>query len=220
MLNKNFLFFCAAWSLLLQSPCAAAQTTNTNIQGLLVFTSQIRASTCVFALANSVGNNRFLFQLPELRTNLLNENNFGPVSRLDLSFQSPVANPSCTLASGARAQLVFDSALAAVAPRTGLLRNTATNRPAQNVFMQLGLIGQDGSFGPLDLNQPQALNQALTSAAETSPSRLNLTLGIRYVASRSFNLQTANLQALSASATEEVSAGNVAVFLPFLLKLN
>jgi hypothetical protein len=46
-----------------------------------------------------------------------------------------------------------------------------------------------------------------------------LTLGIRYVAARSFLAQNAG-QATDRQGSQDVSAGNVSVFLPFLLKVN
>jgi len=211
---------CSAVALLLQSPLAHAQLIDTTSEKLLVIEGQIGTATCVLSLLNSGLNNRFVFQLPSLRTITLNENNISPVTRFDLNIQNQLANSTCRLATGAQVQLVFDSALASVAPRTGLLRNTAADRPAQNVFVQIGLIGQDGSFAPIDLNQPQALNQALKPVTATNDPSLNLSLGIRYVASRSFKVQNINSQGLTNPGSEDVSAGNIAVFLPFLLKLN
>jgi hypothetical protein len=116
-------------------------------------------------------------------------------------------------------KLVFDSDLAAVAPRTGLLRNSANLRPAQNVFVQLGLIDTAGVFTPLDLNKPQALNTALSKPSNALGAASTLTLGVRYVAARSFLAQNAG-QAADGQGSQDVSAGNVAVFLPFLLKVN
>ena len=113
----------------------------------------------------------------------------------------------------------FDADLASVSPRTGLLRNSAIFRPAQNVFVQLGLIDEAGAFAPLDLNQPQALNTALAKQNNLPGASQSLTLGIRYVASRSLVAQNSGVQTAS-TGSQDVTAGNVSVFLPFLLKLN
>jgi hypothetical protein len=100
-----------------------------------------------------------------------------------------------------------------------LLRNSASFRPAQNVLVQLGLVDDAGVFTPLDLNQPQALNDALAQQNDAEGGARTLTLGIRYVASRSVLDQNTNLQTADANS-REVSEGNVSVFLPFLLKVN
>jgi len=111
---------------------------------------------------------------------------------------------------------VFDTDFAAVAPRTGLLRNTASFRPAQNVMVQLGLIDNQGVFSPLDLNQPQLLNKVLAQQGSTAETASNLTLGVRYVTSRSALAQNTAANA----GSQDVTAGTITVFLPFLLKLN
>ena len=69
-------------------------------------------------------------------------------------------------------------------------------------------------FVPIDLNKPQTLNKALNQ-----DDGKTLTLGIRYVASRSLLSEVASLQAAN-PGSQDVTAGNVSVFLPFLLKLN
>jgi Zn-dependent metalloprotease len=66
----------------------------------------------------------------------------------------------------------------------------------------------------IDLNKPQTLNSALNQ-----DDGKTLTLGIRYVASRSLLSEVASLQATN-PGSQDVTAGNVSVFLPFLLKLN
>jgi hypothetical protein len=60
-----------------------------------------------------------------------------------------------------------------------------------------------------------ALNQTDPLTKTFSPLRL----GVRYVASRSFAAQNASFQAAN-PGSQDVSAGNVSVFLPFLLKLD
>jgi hypothetical protein len=220
MLKKSALVIGTSVALLMQGPVALAQLLDTTSEELLVVEAQIGTATCVLPLLKNGLNKRFVLELPPLKTISLNDNNIGPVSRFNLSIQSPFANPACILPTGTQVEWVFDSALASVAPRTGLLRNTATDRPAQNVFVQIGLIDQDESFTPIDLNQPQVLNQALKPVYDASDPRLNFTLGIRYVASRSVKLLTTNSQGLTDPDSEDVSAGNIAAFLPFLLKLN
>jgi hypothetical protein len=119
---------------------------------------------------------------------------------------------------------VFDSDFAAVSPRSGLLRNSAKFRPAENVFLQIGLIDKNGEFSEIDLNQPQFLNQSLNAGRdkqETGASTLNTAakLGVRYVTSRAYAAQLATFPADS-TGLKDVTAGNISVYLPFLLKVN
>jgi hypothetical protein len=114
---------------------------------------------------------------------------------------------------------MFDTDLASVSPRTGLLRNSASFRPAQNVFVQIGLIDEADTFIPLDLNQPQALNTVLAKQNNLPGASQSLTLGIRYVASRSLVARNGAAQTVN-TGSQDVTDGNVSVFLPFLLKVN
>ena len=160
----------------------------------------------------------YIVNLSALSSTLLLTDALGPVSKFSLNVDQRKTNPnaSCIGADfgSLPLKLVFDSDLAAIAPRTGLLRNSASNRPAQNVFVQLGLIDEAGVFVPIDLNKPQTLNKALNQDDGKA-----LTLGIRYVASRSLLNEVANLPPAK-PGSQDVTAGNVSVFLPFLLKLN
>ena len=83
-------------------------------------------------------------------------------------------------------------------------------------MVQLGLINNQGVFSPLDLNQPQVLNKVLAQQGPTVGAINNLTLGVRYVAARSALAQNTPTNA----GSQDVTAGNISVFLPFLLKLN
>jgi hypothetical protein len=102
-----------------------------------------------------------------------------------------------------------------VLPEGGLLRNTATLQPAQNVLVQLGLISAEGMFTPLDLNQPQRLNQVLNNPG--SPASAGLSLGVRYVAARHVPQQWASLGLPADDGALDVTSGNVSVYLPFVL---
>jgi type 1 fimbria pilin len=176
---------------------------------------QIVIPTCTSFLQSNQLVNAFVFNLPSLNTTVLLNESFGPITPIDLKFNRPKGQSNCASEFNLPFTLVFDSDLAAVAPRTGLLRNTASFRPAQNVLVQLGLIDKQGVFSPLDLNQPQVLNKVLAQQGPAIGASNNLMLGVRYVASRSALAQTTAL-----TGSQDVTAGNVSVFLPFLLKLN
>ena len=160
----------------------------------------------------------YVVNLSALSSTLLLTDSLGPVSKFSLNVDQRKTNPNAKCVGAdfgsLNLKLVFDSDLASIAPRTGLLRNSASNRPAQNVFVQLGLIDEAGVFIPIDLNKPQILNNALNQ-----DDTKTLSLGIRYVASRSLLNEVASLQAAN-PGSQDVTAGNVSVFLPFLLKLN
>ena len=136
----------------------------------------------------------YIVNLSALSSTLLLTDSLGPVSKFSLNVDQRKTNPNAKCVGAdfgsLPLKLVFDSDLAAIAPRTGLLRNSASNRPAQNVFVQLGLIDEAGVFVPIDLNKPQTLNNALNQ-----DDGKTLTLGIRYVASRSLLSEVASLQA-------------------------
>jgi hypothetical protein len=172
--------------------------------------------TCTNFLQSNQLVNAFAFNLPSLNTTALLNGSFGPITSIDLKLNRPKGQSNCISDFNLPFTLVFDSDLAAVAPRTGLLRNTASFRPAQNVMVQLGLINNQGVFSPLDLNQPQVLNRVLAQQGPTVGAINNLTLGVRYVASRSALAQNTPANA----GSQDVTAGNISVFLPFLLKLN
>jgi hypothetical protein len=167
--------------------------------------------------------NTYVTNLPTLSSTLFLDNAFGPVSKIEIRLNAPLPSREEKCArlgpNFLPVKLIFDSDLAAIAPRTGLLRNSANLKPAQNVFVQLGLIDTAGVFTPLDLNQPQALNTALAQQSTSRGAASVLTLGIRYVAARSFLAQNAG-QGTASPGSQDVSAGNVSVFLPFLLKVN
>jgi type 1 fimbria pilin len=182
----------------------------------LELSGRIVIPTCTSFLQSNQLVNAFVFNLPSLNTTALLNESFGPITTIDLKFNKPKGKSNCISEFNLPFTLVFDRDLAAVAPRTGLLQNTASFRPAQNVLVQLGLIDKQGVFNPLDLNQPQVLNNVLAQQGPSVGAINNLTLGVRYVASRSVVAQ--NTAAIAGS--QDVTAGNISVFLPFLLKLN
>jgi hypothetical protein len=185
----------------------------------LELTGALYEDPCATFLVSKLFKNAYVTNLPTLSTNLFLSEAFGPISKIDIEINTPLPEAGCLLSGRTPVKLVFDSDLAAVAPRTGLLRNSANLRPAQNVFVQLGLIDTAGVFTPLDLNKPQALNTALSKPSNALGAASTLTLGVRYVAARSFLAQNAG-QAADGQGSQDVTAGNVAVFLPFLLKVN
>jgi hypothetical protein len=215
---------CIGWSFLMLAwacPYLSAQTVETEAPPLtLTLTGSVTDTTVCknTVLSNQLGNG-YLFQLPTLKTTSLTNGLFSDVTPLDLQVNVKISASNCTNPTTVTAKLVFDKDLAGIAPRTGLLRNNATNNPAQNVFVQLGLINAAGMFNPIDLNQPQQLNLALNQTDPLTKTFIPLRLAVRYVASRSFAAQNASLQAGN-PGSQDVSAGNVSVYLPFLLKLD
>lgn len=183
--------------------------------------AEIFKSTCTSFPVSKLFSNALVSNLPTINSTVFLDDVFGPVSKVDIIIRSALSSDGCVRTGKdlTNIKLIFDSDLAAVAPRSGLLRNSASFRPAQNVLVQLGLVDDAGVFTPLDLNQPQALNDALAQQNDAEGGARTLTLGIRYVSSRSALAQNTNLQTADASS-QEVSAGNVSVFLPFLLKVN
>ena len=215
---SGWLFFVCATT----SPLAFADDyANPNANALLLIDGRFTNSSCLLTASNSNTQNNNVFVLPPITTTTLDVNAFGPVVPLELKFNSQLSGAQCAFGS---VKLVFDSALAAVSPRSGLLRNSAKFRPAENVFLQIGLIDKYGEFTEIDLNQPQVLNQSLNAGTDTqatSASPLNIApkLGVRYVTSRAYAAQLATSPA-DPTSLKDVTAGNVSVFLPFLLKLN
>ena len=115
--------------------------------------------------------------------------------------------------SRAPVEMVFDQALAVLAPDTGLLRNTARQNPATNVYVQLGVFDAAGLFTPLDLRQTFKLTPAMWRDSST------LMLGARYVAARAVTRQNPNQRTATASGAA-VTPGQVQVQLPFLMKVH
>ena len=206
-----------AWA----APHASAQTVETEAPAIaLTLTGSINDSTAckTTVLSNQLGNG-YLFQLPTLKTTSLTNGLFSDVTPLDLQVNVKISASDCPNPTTFTAKLVFDTDLAVIAPRTGLLRNNATTKPAENVFVQLGLINESGVFNPIDLNQPQQLNLALNQKDTLTKTFSPLRLGVRYVASRAFVAQNASFQTAN-PGSQDVSAGNVSVLLPFLLRLD
>jgi hypothetical protein len=206
------------------SQASFAQTEDNMSSATVMFTGEFFDDTCAPLVLSKLLKNTYVTNLPTLSSTLFLDNAFGPISKIEISLNTPLPSPQEEKCSRLGpnflpVKLVFDSDLAAIAPRTGLLRNSASLRPAQNVFVQLGLLDAAGVFSPLDLNKPQALNTALAQQNDIFGASQTLTLGIRYVASRSYLAQNTNLGAPNAGS-QDVTAGNVSIFLPFLLKLN
>jgi len=202
--------------------CTAALPQNPNEAGAPYLSLQgaIAQSACNLLPVLTSEGNPFVVNLPALQTTLLLDTPFSPIAPVQLNFSLSDSSLSClkNLLGNGSNHIVFDAAFASVVPRSGLLRNSATNRAAQNVLVQLGLISADGVFTPLDLNQPQALNQALILQPTSASANLSLNLGIRYVAARFVSEQYATVGGLNPGASD-VTAGNVSVYLPFVLNL-
>jgi hypothetical protein len=221
------IWACLSFASATASTVVLAQYENANADGRLTFTSQILPNSCLLSALNNSTLNKNVFQLPPMTTITLDANAMGPVTSIEINLNSQITAKDCNLGS---VQLVFDTAMAAVSPRSGLLRNSAKFRPAENVFLQVGFIDKNGEFIEMDLNQPQLLNQTL-NIRNTSNAKVNedtfgfltpnnsLKLGVRYVTSRAFAAQLATLPA-DQTGSQDVTAGNVSIYLPFLLKLN
>ena len=198
----------------------AAQSNNDPASHYLVLNGTIAQPACNFSPSLVNENNPLVVNLPPLQTTVLLETPFSPVAPVQLRIQLSDENLSClkTVMGNNANPIVFDSTFAAVQSRSGLLRNSASNRPAQNVLVQLGLINEQGIYTPLDLNKPQALNQALTFQTDTNGANLTLNLGVRYVAARFVTNQYAAFGNANPGVSD-VTAGNVSVLMPFLLTL-
>ncbi len=197
-----------------------AQTNNEANATLLILRGSITQAACNFSPSFLSDGNPMVANLPPLITTVLRDAPFSPVSPIELRFKLSEDSLSClkSVMGNNPNPVLFDSAFAAVMPRSGLLRNQATNRPAQNVLVQLGLVSEQGVYTPIDLNQPQSLNLALSQLPNSSTASLTLTLGVRYVAARYVSEQYASLGNVNLGQGD-VTAGNVSVLLPFLLTL-
>jgi len=205
-----------AFFLCMKSQLVFAQDGSETTDTALIFESFINASTC---LANNPSNDlsKQIFKLPALKTTTLDRDAFSPVTPIELSLKNQQSDDQ----KHCQVKLIFDSALASVSPNLGLLRNSARSLPAENVLLQIGLLNETGQFSPIDLNQPQLFNQVLNNNTTTAgQANVNtLKLGIRYVTTRAFASQL-NTNINNPNTSQDVSAGNISVFLPFLLKLN
>jgi hypothetical protein len=206
-----FLVLGTAWS--------QTQTATGADLGSLRIAGLIKQGSCQLPLRTVSNPNPYVLNLPPLQTVQLMNNAFGKITPLNLKLNGP---SGCLTVSGLNAQLSFDGRLASVVPNGGLLRNVAVLRPAQNVYVQLGLLSPSGLFAPLDLNDPQALNAALNAkpnADGSPPGDTMLNLGVRYVTARTIGDQVASLINLW-PGTDDAMPGNVSVFLPFVLNHN
>jgi type 1 fimbria pilin len=211
----------ALWALwpLLGLGTAWSQSATGTEAGSLKISGLIKQGSCQLPLLTVSNPNPYVLNLPPLQTVQLMNSGVGKITPLKLKLNT---TSGCLTLSGMNAQLSFDGGMAAVVPNGGLLRNVATLRPAQNVYVQLGLLSPTGLFTPLDLNDPQALNAALNAkpnADGSPPGDTMLNLGVRYVTARNSGDQLASLINLW-PGSEDVMPGNVSVFLPFVLNHN
>ena len=211
MKRQNMLWLC----LLMVCPALWAQ--NTPPLASLEIGGVITQSACALSPLTANPDNTYVVNLPEMQTTVLINAAYSPITTVQLRFNVDQALISCLNATAS--QLVFDTGMAATVTQSGLLKNSASQRPAQNMFVQLGLIGQDGVFKPLDLNQPETLNKALNDAFSQATGKPMLNLGVRYVAARVLADQTPILASLQ-PGQGDVTAGNISVYLPFILKIN
>jgi hypothetical protein len=212
-----WLFFVGATTSLL----ALAQNENPNPDATLRMNARLIDNSCLLSTSNPNTKNNNVFLLPPITSTTLDANAFGPVVPIELNFNRQLSGSQCDFGS---VKLVFDSDFAAVSPRSGLLRNSAKFRPAENVFLQIGLIDKNGEFSEIDLNQPQFLNQSLNNVRDkqetgVSPPNIVFKLGVRYVTSRAYAAQLSTFQT-DPTGLKDVTAGNISVYLPFLLKVN
>ena len=125
------LFSCAAWA---QSSAGVPDAT-LNIEGFVLD----EPCSPKLALSKQLVT-PYVINLSSLNSRILLTDALGPVSKFSLNVDQRKTNPDARCVGAdfgsLPLKLVFDSDLAAIAPRTGLLRNSASNRPAQNVFVQ------------------------------------------------------------------------------------
>jgi hypothetical protein len=206
-----------AFFLFIKSPLAFAQYGRETSDTVFILEGFINAGTCL-AINPSGDLSKQNFQLPALKTTTLDKDAFSSVTPIELNLNSQLSDNQCSFGGST---ITFDSSLASVSPNLGLLRNSARSFPAENVLLQIGLLNETGQFSPIDLSQPQLFNQALNNNATSAGlGNVNtLKLGIRYVTTRAFASQL-NTNLNNPNASQDVIAGNISVFLPFLLKLN
>jgi hypothetical protein len=219
----NALLFLCGFFLALGSmvgTTASAQTNSQDTATFLVLNGTISQNACNFSPSAVNLGNPLAVELPTLQTTMLLNAPFSPVLPVQMRFQLSADTLSClkTVLGNNPNPILFDSAFAAVVPRSGLLRNSATVRPAQNVLVQLGQISEQGTFTPIDLSQPQALTLTLPTESSSTSANLTLNLGVRYVASRYVPELYGALGNINPGASD-VTSGNVSIFLPFLLTL-
>ena len=191
---------------------STAQLQTKPLENLSSLNANVTIPTCLPAGLSSDSSNLLVVNLPPLSANTLSDSNFGPVTPVEIDMRNET-NAACLKPLRQNATLVFDQAFAAVAPNTGLLRNTARENPASNVYVQLGFFDATGLFTPLDLRQPFKLNPAMWRDSST------LMLGARYVAARAVTRQNPNQRTATTSGAA-VTPGQVQVQLPFLMKVH
>ena len=191
---------------------STAQLQPKPLENLGSLKANVTIPTCLPAGLSSDSSNLLVVNLPPLSANTLSDSNFGPVTPVEIDMRNE-ANAACLKPLRQNATLVFDQAFAAVAPNTGLLRNTARENPASNVYVQLGFFDATGLFTPLDLRQPFKLTPAMWRDSST------LMLGARYVAARAVTRQNPNQRTATTSGAA-VTPGQVQVQLPFLMKVH
>jgi hypothetical protein len=189
-----------------------AQLQTKPLDNLNSMNARVSMPTCLPAGLSSDSSNLLVVNLPPLSANTLSDSNFGPVTPVEIDMRNE-ANAACLKPLRQNATLVFDQAFAAVAPNTGLLRNTARDNPASNVYVQLGFFDATGLVTPLDLRQPFKLTPAMWRDSST------LMLGARYVAARAVTRQNPNQRTATTSGAA-VTPGQVQVQLPFLMKVH
>jgi hypothetical protein len=191
---------------------STAQLQTKPLENLGSLKANVTIPTCLPAGLSSDSSNLLVVNLPPLSANTLSDSNFGPVTPVEIDMRNE-ANAACLKPLRQNATLVFDQAFAAVAPNTGLLRNTARENPASNVYVQLGFFDATGLFTPLDLRQPFKLTPAMWRDSST------LMLGARYVAARAVTRLNPN-QLTATTSGAAVTPGQVQVQLPFLMKVH
>ena len=191
---------------------STAQLQTKPLENLGSLKANVTIPTCLPAGLSSDSSNLLVVNLPPLSANTLSDSNFGPVTPVEIDMRNE-ANAACLKPLRQNATLVFDQAFAAVAPNTGLLRNTARENPASNVYVQLGFFDATGLFTPLDLRQPFKLTPTMWRDSST------LMLGARYVAARAVTRQNPN-QLTATTSGAAVTPGQVQVQLPFLMKVH
>lgn len=188
-----------------------AQLQTLPLENLNSLNSRIIIPTCLPSGLSNDNSNLLVVNLPPVDARTLRDKSVSPVTVVTIDLRTPT-DGNCASAWQQKASLVFDKALAALAPNTGMLRNTASQYPAGNVLIQVGLFNAQGVFMPVDLRQPLSLR-----LPSVKPN--NLILGVRYVAARAVSLQDPN-QLTASAVSDAITPGQVQVQLPFLMKVH
>ena len=180
---------------------AYAQLQTAPMQDLSSLNASVSMPTCSPVGLSDSTSNMLVVNLPPIDASTLSNNSYGDIIPILIDLEAN-ASSECINPLSQNIPLEIDQSLVALAPDSGLLRNTAKQNPAGNVLIEIGLFDAQGEFKPFDLRLPMRLQ-----------SDTQLVLGVRYVAARAVQLTVS-------TTSDVVSSGQVAVQLPLLMKVH